>query len=172
MKPIETILELPRGGVVVGFLGGVFAATLAAATWSWGGPWWGPPLVVAGILGWNIKRRVLPLALVAACVPTLALSGLAFAMHADSRFHDGDLDLRISDALPSRHMAIDELDRRVAWGDDDVSQAVIDLPSTRPTWRELDAALTPYGYHLQLTFGRNRSHPKRVRILPGPPNAG
>jgi hypothetical protein len=172
MKPIENILELPRGGVFLGLFAGVWAATLPAATFSWGAPWWLPPVAVAVILASQIRRRVLPLWAVAACVPTLGVSSLAYAMHVDPRIHDSDLDFRISDALPSRHIAIDELDRRIAWGDDEVSQEVIDLQSTRPTWRQLEAALAPYGYHLQLRFGPSCQHPTRVHILPGPPSAG
>jgi hypothetical protein len=161
MKPIETVLEFPRGAVLGGLIAGVFALVVPLAAWGAGAPPWLPAVVTGAVLARRLWLRSLPLWQLATCAPTMALSALVLWASVEP------MDRRIKDPLPAAHIAIDELDRRIAWGDDDVSREVVELPSARPTWREVDAALKPHGYHLDAQFCRTCEWPNRVRIVPG-----
>jgi len=152
MRPVQTLLWLPRGGAV---LGGVFGVVLGCAANAVG---WVPIALAALFTLQRLYHRELPMAVISAWLAVGSMFGLAELIRPDP------MEQRIRPALPSRHIAVDELDRRIAWGDDELPSLTVELPSLNPSWREIETALARVGLRLQVEFPDDGSAPRRVHI--------
>jgi hypothetical protein len=162
MKSIETLMVFRRGGglagSILGVLAGVVVVPILLLT-----PWGALLLALpAFVLVRGLLKRELSLEVVGLWSGIVAVGAVGVIAWAS---RTAPMDRHVSPALPSTHLALDELDRRIGWGDDDVPQLTVDLPSRQPTWNEINAALAPLGFKLNIAFCGNCDGPLWVHIV-------